>query len=175
MSGTAADTSASAQKKRKGRHNTPPPAPGPSRTRGRPRKKAKTSEQPAESSKTLSKAWYRLKNEDIPEKSQGTKLAFFLHLHLIWQLLKQDDIPKAPTEGQIQEFEARFSTEADVFTLLSNPPPIETALKDTVLFRPSVRSNQALRDTPGGTPVQAVPLCVTRYCSQRPPLQRHYL
>ncbi|KNZ60343.1 hypothetical protein VP01_15675g1, partial [Puccinia sorghi] len=50
----------------------------------------------------------QMQMEDFPPRFTPTKTALFVHIKIIWGLLKQDSVPKPPKLSTLEEFYKRF-------------------------------------------------------------------
>ncbi|EFP75508.1 uncharacterized protein PGTG_00839 [Puccinia graminis f. sp. tritici CRL 75-36-700-3] len=56
----------------------------------------------------------QMQTTDVPLEFASTKNALFVHIKILWGLLKQDSVPQAPELRNLQEFYNRFSNGQEV-------------------------------------------------------------
>ncbi|MBW0497867.1 hypothetical protein O181_037582 [Austropuccinia psidii MF-1] len=63
----------------------------------------------------------QMQTGDFPPSFASTKTALFIHIKILWGLLKQDSVPKAPELRMLEEFYQKFT----------RPEQVENAIKTT--------------------------------------------
>ncbi|KNZ46446.1 hypothetical protein VP01_7250g1 [Puccinia sorghi] len=64
----------------------------------------------------------QLQTGDFPAKFTPTKIALFVHIKILWCLMKQDLVPKAPDLRTLEEFYQRFRRPEEIKEAVKKSP-----------------------------------------------------
>ncbi|EGF97783.1 uncharacterized protein MELLADRAFT_118649 [Melampsora larici-populina 98AG31] len=82
----------------------------------------------------------QLWSTEIDKDFKSTKDALFVHIKVLWGLLKANDVPAPPDPNLLKEFYARFSSVDQVESVIADPRSVDLVAQNDIVTLKALRS-----------------------------------